>query len=315
MKNVELGTFIPQRWLQRLRKVDGVERADAYVVAVTEARMPDGRYETVEVIGCEAGSSLGQAWALLPGSSPEALRQPDGVIVDDCYDDQLGSPQVGDVRELNGRRARVVGKTRGIVGFTNQAYFFTTLDRARMHYAHVPPGRCSYFLVKARPGTDIAALCARLRREVPEAAVYDAPSYSRMCMEFWMLRTGIGISFGLATVLGLLVGLAVVAQTLYASVTERAKEFATLKALGATGGCVARFILAQALGNALLGSVVGLLAAQLLGRLMNSPKAPVELTWQVAAVSVFLIVLVCLLAAWLPYRRLRRIDPASVLRG
>jgi ABC-type antimicrobial peptide transport system permease subunit len=30
---------------------------------------------------------------------------------------------------------------------------------------------------------------------------------------------------------------------------------------------------------------------------------------------VVLIVGVCLIAAWLPYLRIRRIDPASVLRG
>jgi len=35
----------------------------------------------------------------------------------------------------------------------------------------------------------------------------------------------------------------------------------------------------------------------------------------VAIGSVGLIVLVCLLAAWLPYWRIRRIDPASVLRS
>lgn len=315
MKNVELGTYIPERWLQRIRKVEGVERADAYLVAPSETRMTDGRFETVEVIGCESGSPLGQAWALCSGNSSDALRHPDGVIVDDCYDDKLGCPRVGDIRELNGQRARIVGKTRGIVGFTNQAYFFTTLERARCRYAHVPPRHCSYFLVRARPGTDLAELCARLRQEVPDAAVYDAPTYSWMCMEFWLLRTGIGISFGLATILGLLVGLAVVAQTLYASVTERSKEFGTLKALGATEACIGRFLLVQALSNAGLGSVLGLTAAQVIGRAMSTPKAPVALTWQVAVLSVALIVLVCLLAAWLPYWRIRRIDPACVLRG
>jgi len=39
------------------------------------------------------------------------------------------------------------------------------------------------------------------------------------------------------------------------------------------------------------------------------------LTWPVAVGSVALIVVVCLIAAWLPYWRIRRIDPASVLRS
>src|SRR5207248_6824694 len=106
-----------------------------------------------------------------------------------------------------------------------------------------------------------------------------------------------------------LVGLAVVAQTLYASVTERIREFGTLKALGADDRCISRFLMAQALGNAALGSVVGLVSSVAIAQFLNTPRAPVVLTGSVAVLSVVLIVLVCLVAAWLPYWRIRRIDP------
>jgi ABC-type antimicrobial peptide transport system permease subunit len=72
---------------------------------------------------------------------------------------------------------------------------------------------------------------------------------------------------------------------------------------------------AQALGNAGIGSVVGLLGAVAIGQLMSSARAPVILTTTVAALSVVLMIAVCLVAAWLPYWRIRRIDPASVLRS
>jgi putative ABC transport system permease protein len=150
---------------------------------------------------------------------------------------------------------------------------------------------------------------------MPELDVYDRRTYSLICMEYWLTRTGIGISFGLAALLGLLVGLAVVAQTLYASVTERLKEFGTLKAMGANDRCVGRFLLAQALANAAIGSVMGLVLSVILGRCLTTPRAPVVLTPWVAVLSVFLVFLVCVMAAWLPYWRIRRIDPADVLRS
>jgi putative ABC transport system permease protein len=158
-------------------------------------------------------------------------------------------------------------------------------------------------------------LIGRIQERVPDLDVYDRATYSRMCTEYWLTRTGIGISFGLAAFLGLLVGLAVVAQTLYGSVTERLKEFGTLKALGADDPCVGRFLLAQALGTAALGALLGLLASLGLGHALSSPRAPVLLTAWIAAISVVLVVLVCLAAAWLPYWRIRSIDPASVLRS
>jgi putative ABC transport system permease protein len=316
MHDAETGSdYIPERWLQRIRNVEGVDRADPYVIVMSSFVLPDGHAEYVVVVGCGAASHLGNPWRA-HGGDPHVLRQPHGVLIDECDVGRLGNCRIGDVREIGGCRAQIVGMTRGMVSFTTRPYVFTTLDRARQQFAAgIPPGRCSYFLVKARPGSNVAALVERLRQRVPELEVYDRETYAQMSMIHWFTRTGIGISFGLATFLGVLVGLGVVAQTLYASVTERLKEFATLKALGADDRCVARFLTAQALGNAVLGSVVGLVGAQIIGRVATTPRAPIEMTGLVAIASVVLVTAVCLLAAWLPYRRIRCIDPASVLRG
>lgn len=314
MSNVDLGDFVPERWVDRIRSVEGVERADPYLVAGSVAAMRDGRSELVLIIGCDPASLLGNAWVMEEGD-PEAIRHPDAVLVDIHAAQTLGGCKVGDTLEINGHRAVVAGLTKGIVGFTNSPYIFTTLDRARRYSHGVPPGHCSYFLVKTKPGADMSAVCHRLRDRVTELDVHDKATYGWICMEFWLTRTGIGLSFGLATFLGLLVGLAVTAETLYASVSERLKEFATLKAMGADDGYISGFLITQALGTAFLGSLFGLVGAFVMGQSLSNPAAPVMLTWWVAVISVVLIVLVCLVAAWLPYQRIRRIDPASVLRS
>jgi len=307
---------IPERWVTRVRAVSGVKRADAYVLANTRMTMPDGHSEFVVVVGCDPSSLLGNPGARIAGN-PRVIHQPSGVLVDEGDVAKLGQCQVGDLRELNGRRARVVGFTQGMTNFTTRPYVFTTLDRARHEYGgDVRPGECSYILVQAESGVNVEELVERIReRTHGYLDVYDRDTYSAMSMWYWLLRTGVGISFGLATCLGLLVGLGVVAQTLYTTVTERLKEFGTLKALGADDVCVGRFLLLQALASGTLGALLGLGISSCIAALASTPRAPIVPTGWVAAASVVLVVAVCLLASWLPYERIRRIDPASVLRS
>lgn len=315
MNNLEMGDLISERWIHRVRSVHGVERAEPYIVGFSNMIMPDGTFQVVLVIGCEPSSLMGNAWDMAEGD-PAAIRDPEGIFVDESDLSRLGNVKLGDIREVNGQRARIVGITRNVVGFTFNPYVFTTLERARTKYAvNFPSDKVCFFLVKSRPGVDRRALVQDIQREVPDLAVYEDRTYRLMCMEYWLTKTGIGISFSMAAFLGLLVGLAMVAQTLSASVTERIKEFATLKALGADPRCVGRFLLAQALGSALFGSVVGLMISLVLARVLSTPRSPVELTWWIVLLSLVLIVLVCLVASWLPYWRIRRIDPASVLRS
>jgi putative ABC transport system permease protein len=315
MDNLDIGNPIPERWVHRLRGIEGVDRAEPYLVMFSRFQTPDGHLESVIVVGCDTDSLLGNAWAMAEGDR-RAIRHPDGILapVEDL--DKLGNCKLGGTYELNNHRARIVGLTRGLVSFTTSPYICTSLRRAQTKYVDPPvPGYCSYFLIRAKPGTDIPALMRRIKARVPELAVYAKREFAIMSMTYWLTRTGLGISFGLAAFLGLLIGLAVVVQTMFAAVTERVKEFATLKALGAADPCLAWFILAQALGNALGGAAVGLLGSWSVGWALNSPRAPIHLTGWVAGLSVGLATLVCLAAAWLPYWRIRRLDPAAVLRS
>src|SRR5437660_12062339 len=53
MSNVDIGTFIPERWVHRVRGVEGGERAEPYSVRFVQATRPDGRFENVGVVGCD----------------------------------------------------------------------------------------------------------------------------------------------------------------------------------------------------------------------------------------------------------------------
>ncbi len=85
--------------------------------------------------------------------------------------------------------------------------------------------------------------------------------------------------------------------------------------MGADDRMIGRFLVAQALGNAVLGGLVGVSLAVILSQVISTARAPALLSWDVAILSVAIIAVVCLAAAWLPYWRIRSIDPASVLRS
>jgi putative ABC transport system permease protein len=158
-------------------------------------------------------------------------------------------------------------------------------------------------------------VCAAIASRVPELDAYPAAEFSRISREFWMTRTGIGISFGAATILGLFVGLTMVAQTLYGMVLDRKSEFAALKAMGGSEEQLLSLLATQATFLAQAGSLVGLASVVLVQHFFSTPRAPIETPLWLTVGSVGLVFVICWLAAILPYLQIRRIDPLFVLQG
>jgi putative ABC transport system permease protein len=311
--NVDLPSDIPRRWIQEVRSVPGVRRAEPYLIAVGEMRMPSGGYEYCCVVGVEPKNLLGNAWNVIEGT-PQSILQTDGIFIDESEQAKLEDPRLGDLREIGGRRARVVGKTRGISGFLVMPYVFTTIDRAT-EYLRKSPQVCSYYLVQLESGADPAAVCAAIRKRLPELDAYPRDVYSAITVDYWITRTGLGISFGAATFLGLLVGLIMVAQTLYALVLDRLAEFGTLKAIGATERQTFSLLLVQALSMGVVGSLLALVIVGVIQRGCNSSKAPIIIPYWISLGSCLLVTAICLVAAALPYIRIRKLDPLMVLQS
>jgi len=122
--------------------------------------------------------------------------------------------------------------------------------------------------------------------------------------------------FGVFAALAVLLAAVGLAATLTWAVTQRRREIGIRMALGARPGDVRSLMMAQSLGMSLTGIAVGLAAAAASTRLLAgwlygvTPLDPP--TFAACGVAMLLVSLV---ASYLPVRRASRVDPVVALRG
>ena len=119
----------------------------------------------------------------------------------------------------------------------------------------------------------------------------------------------------MGAVLGLLVGVVVVAQTIYATTMDHIREYGTLKAMGASNSYLYKIILQQALIAATLGYALALGVGMLVVRGSASGEAVVLLPPQMMAATFGIAVFMCISASVISIRKAAGIDPALVFKG
>lgn len=121
---------------------------------------------------------------------------------------------------------------------------------------------------------------------------------------------------GLATAMALFMGAIGLAGVISYVVGERTSEIGVRMALGAEPSDVTRMILRQSMVVTLSGTVIGLIGALGLTRLMQSLLFEVSATDPVTFLTApVILVLVSLVATWLPVRKAARINPIEALRS
>lgn len=99
------------------------------------------------------------------------------------------------------------------------------------------------------------------------------------------------------------------------TVTQRSKELGVRLALGAVPHDVLRLVLTQGMRLVVVGVGIGLAAALILSRVLQTMLFNVSTTDPLTFVLISILLLgVTLLATWLPARRATRVDPVVVLR-
>jgi putative ABC transport system permease protein len=299
--------------LARVRDVPGVDWAVPLFKSNGRARTADGNFQTVFVFGLDAPTLLGGPAEFVSGKLTD-LWTPDSVVVDEAGAERL-HVKMGDVLELNDRRAHVVGICRATRTFTSFPVIYTTYTRA---VQYVPGDRrvLTFVLCSPKQGVSDLELSDRIQRATGLAAL-TKDQFIRRTLLYYAKNTGIVINFGMTTLLGFVVGLAVSMQTLNAFVLDNIRHFGTLKAMGATNWTIARMVLFQSVVVGLLGYGVGVGATALFGNTAakNSPQLAFKFTPELMLIAFCAMTLLVAAASVLSLRRVVKLEPAIVFRG
>jgi putative ABC transport system permease protein len=310
---VEQGVAFSERKLNQVRTVPGVADAQKIIAHWTQWKRHDGGEESVQIVGINVDDPLERPWNLVEGRVDD-LKSPDAVILDELYKQKLGVTRVGEVFEIGGYRARVVGFTRGIRSFTTSPYVFTSFKNAQ-DYTRLREDQTLFILVKVAPGADVQQVRRDLLNRVKDVEVFTTGEFSRMTTFYWMFTTGAGVAVLIAAVLGLVVGFVVVAQTIYATTVDHIREFGTLKAMGAPNSYVYRVIMKQAAIAAVIGYVLGMFVSMFVVHASQKGGAAILMPTPMAIGMFFLTLAMCTGAALVSINKVTRIDPAMVFKA
>ncbi len=205
----------------------------------------------------------------------------------------------------------------GIVGDVRE-WGLDVPARPTAYYSALQRGPANAYLVvrtPQRPEALLASLQAELRavdRDLPlfdvaplEAVVDSSVSQRRFSMLLLLIFAGVAVVLASLGIYG------VIAYT----VTQRSRELGIRMALGARQADILTLMVGQGLRMTLVGVGIGLALSLVLGRLLSTLLYGIKAHDPLTFVAVAgLLVVVALVATWLPARRAAKVDPAITLR-
>jgi predicted permease len=241
-------------------------------------------------------------------------------IVNEAFVKQLfhGENPIG--RHVNGAGVdyEIVGVVKNIKSRTIGEDTRPVLFRSLAQSIGSDPSFLGYQLIVQQQG-DSAAVANEMRRQIhtldPAMAVYHEETMEEHLRSALFLPRLAGTLFGVFGITGLVLAIVGLYGIMSYSVSRRTREIGIRIALGAQLGTIERLIVRQGMLLTMFAVALGLPAALLGAKFSSSFLYGVRPHDTVTFLIVpMLLIIVALLACWIPARRAARVDPQSALR-
>ena len=294
---------LPEDTATKAAGVPGVEWAEPIRLTSTTVRSGAARQLTY-VFGYDTQTGRGGPWDMVRGRAPRSGE----AVIDEVAAAELGV-DVGNSVEVLGRQFRVTGLSRGGTSITNTMVFIPAAD-----FTAVRGPAVSYVLVHPSADVDSEALARRLTAALPDTTVQTRSEFIRE--ETRIVRDMSADLMQIMTVTAFLIALAVIALTLFTSTLAKLREYAVIKALGASTWRLARTVLAQAAWSSALALALALVVSLLIGVVVAASTPNIRLAIEAGDVTRVGIAAFALgaIGALLPLRRIAGVDPATAFK-
>ena len=301
--------------LYRVRGVPGVAWAVRLYKGLARARLDNGNFQQIILLGLDDATLVGAPNEILLGNLAD-LRKPDAVIMDErgyraiWPNDPL---RVGRVLEMNDRRAVIVGICKASRTFQTFPVVYTRYNQATM-FAPRERKVLSFILAQGEANVPVQEVCARITEQTSLKALTQ-DEFAWATIIYYMKATGIPVNFGITVLLGFFVGTAIAGQTFYLFTVENLKQFGSLKAMGVTNVRVVGMVLLQALVVGLIGYGLGVGLGAAFGEMAKrQDKLGWFMPWQILVGTGGAVLLIVFLSSLLSIRKVLKLEPAIVFR-
>jgi putative ABC transport system permease protein len=310
----------PRSRLYQVQGVEGVSAVTPIYSSLGSWRNPVERSSNRRIFVVAFDPSDAGFSRILDDQQLQQIKIPDQVIFD-----QLGRKEYGPVADLmqdsesvrtevNDREIFVtglygIGTSFGLDG----GIISSDLNFLRMFPKH-KKSSITIGLIHLEAGQNRDQVRERILDAIPHDVLVLTPeTFKAMEVEHWNSTTPIGYIFAFGAIIGVVVGLIIVYQILFADVQDHLKEYATLEAMGYSPGYLRNVVLQEAVILAVLGFLPGIgLSILVFGQASAATGLPLEMTPESALQIFGLTLAMCAGSGLLALRKLRGIDPAEV---
>ena len=298
---------LPLSVKSQVRAVPGVASVTP-VLYLTNVVVSGENRHLAFVIGLPPKAAAGGPWRIVAG---KMLPGPREAIIDRGIAAQSGVG-LGDTVEILGEDFTIAGLSEGTANLTNSVAFIAWADFARLRGEDAT---ASYVLAKVAPGESPDVVARRI-----EALVHDVTAQTRQAFAAQERQVINDMSTDVITIMnlvGVLIGMAVMALTVYTATLARRAEYGILKALGAHNRQLYGVVLTQALISIGIGFALAIGFTLALAAIV--PYTGLNLFLQIRSAALLKVAatatVIAGVSAVLPIMQIAGLDPAMVFRG
>lgn len=308
----EFAGAIPRSYAEIIRSIPGVESTSRACVATVQFRSGKGGNKSVVLVG--ADPSAGSRFPVPRLSVSVDSTYPKGLVVDESNLKQLEIGATPLDVEVNNQHGQVIQSVRGFSSFLGNPYLFAAYNDA-VEFIHLPPEQSMYLLVHTNQSQSTQSIKKQIQARLPDVDVWTREEFANIAKRFWVAQTGAGGGILIAAILGFLIGMMVVSQTVYATTMDNIEEFATLKAIGASPGFVARMVAIQSMICGIVGFVLGVSVSI---PLVDAAKAIIAWIYTPAWLLILILIPTLMMSGMASVMSIRvalAVEPARVFRA
>lgn len=297
-------SFIPSGLTEKIENIDGVTKASSLVLQRTAIEVK-GNDVNLDVVGFNQSTDLGAPENIIEGKRG---KLGDSEIIIDRQTAMANDLKIGDKITIEGRDLEIVSITREeTTGLARNAYIDYELGQKLFN----PRGVTNYILVVTNNNKTDAVISEieDLQQKVePFKTTEFADENAQFIIDTFspILAAIVGIA--------LVIGVSIVGLITYTITLAKQREYAILKAIGASNLTLYSNVFQQASISGLAGFIIGALLSFAVAASLEELIAEISIE-QISGhfVLVFIAaIFMSLIASYIPARHIAAVDPATV---